>query len=263
MNWHYVSGNEQRGPVDQGEFERLVQSGSITAETLVWHEGLAEWRSYGEVAQPQPPPAAGPATGGVVCSQCGGAFGVEQMIRLGSGFVCATCKPIAMQKLREGVADGNSERIRQEHIKHEASVKSVGILYFLGSVFMILGGAISLANGDGVSLVVGLFFVAIGGLQIWVGIGLRRLRPWARIPTGILSGLGLLGFPLGTLINAYILYLIFSQKGKTVFSEEYQRIIEETPHIKYKTSIVVWVLVGLLVALVGFGLLGFFFSRRV
>ena len=112
------------------------------------------------------------------------------------------------------------------------------------------------------SIYVAALFALLGAGQIWVGTGLRRLRRWARIPTGILSGLGLLGFPLGTVINAYILYLIFSQKGKMVFSDEYQAVIEQTPHIKYRTSIVVWILLGLVLALMALGIIMAFVARR-
>jgi hypothetical protein len=47
----------------------------------------------------------------------------------------------------------------------------------------------------------------------------------------VLSGIGLLGFPIGTLINGYILYLFLSKKGRTVFAPEYQEVIEATPHV--------------------------------
>ena len=40
---------------------------------------------------------------------------------------------------------------------------------------------------------------------------------------------------------------LFSAKGKMVFSEEYKGVIAETPHIKYRSSIVTWILLGLLV----------------
>jgi hypothetical protein len=95
-----------------------------------------------------------------------------------------------------------------------------------------------------------LFLLTVGGLQLWVGLGLRKLRPWTRIAAGILSGIGLIAFPLGTLINGYILYLLFSKKGSTVFSADYQRVIADTPHIKYRTSILVWIVLGLLVLVV-------------
>jgi hypothetical protein len=58
----------------------------------------------------------------------------------------------------------------------------------------------------------------------------------------------------------YILYLLFSKKGATVFSEEYQRVIAATPEIKYRTSIVIWILLALLLLLIGVGLLAVFFG---
>lgn len=109
---------------------------------------------------------------------------------------------------------------------------------------------------------VSFIFLLLGAGQLWVGYGLRRLRKWARIPTGILSGLGLLAFPIGTLINAYILYLLFCQKGKMVFSDEYRAVIEQTPHIKYRTSIIVWIVLGLLLLLIAFAIFGAFVVRR-
>jgi hypothetical protein len=264
MNWYYVSNDERKGPVEQVEFDRLAQQGVITQTTLVWREGMAEWRPYSEFAAPPiggPPPPV--VAGGVVCSQCGQIFAPDQVIRLGGGFVCAACKPIATQKLREGVLNNNSaEQIRNDNLKHEASVKSIGFLYFFSATFLLLasfGMGISAASDSRGALASGLLavvFFGIAAILVWVGIGLRRLRPWARIPSGILSGLGLLGFPLGTLINGYILYLLFSAKGKMVFSPEYQRVIAETPHIKYRTSIVIWILLGLLLLFVGLAMFG-------
>jgi hypothetical protein len=258
MEWFYATGTDQKGPVEQVELERLVQAGVITRSTLVWREGMTDWKPYDEVANA----TIGSGQGEVVCSECGRLFGRDETIRLGSGFVCANCKPLAMQKLREGATNSTSEQIRQEHIKHEASVKSIGTLYFLGSAFLLLMSLVGLvglvsesgrsrdATGSAVGGVMFVLFFGIGVVQIVTGFGLRRLRPWARIPAGILSGLGLLAFPVGTLINGYILYLLFSQKGAMVFSEGYQRIIEETPHVKYRTPVLVWVLLILIVCVV-------------
>jgi len=262
MNWYYVSENEQKGPVADSEFERLVQTGVVNSSTLVWREGLAEWKPYDEFSATPPPPSVGLGQPAVTCSVCHQAFPLDQTIRLNNNYVCAGCKPVAMQKLREGVTNSTADQIRNDHIKHEASVKSVGFLYFLAAAFLILAGVMGITANQGTGLMVGLLLVLFGVAQIWVGIGLRGLKSWARIPTGILSGLGLLGFPLGTLINGYILYLVFSKKGKTVFSADYQRVIEQTPHIKYKTSIVVWILLGLLLLLMGLGLFAALFGSR-
>lgn len=262
MNWYYVSDNEQKGPVADSDFERLVQDGVVNSATLVWREGLAEWQPYRELSATPPPPGVGLSQPAVACSVCQQTFPLEQTIRLDNNYVCAGCKPVAMQKLREGVANSTAEQIRNDHLKHEASVKSVGFLYFLGAAFLILIGAFGMSADQGVGMIPGLLLLFFGLAQIWVGIGLRGLKPWARIPTGILSGLGLLGFPLGTLINGYILYLVFSKKGKMVFSDDYRHVIEQTPHIKYRTSTVVWILLGLLLLLMGLGLFAVLFGSR-
>ena len=123
-----------------------------------------------------------------------------------------------------------------------------GVAVAVGSVFASSG---SRAQGDVVGmLVVGLLVAALGVGQFWVGRGLRRLESWARTVSAILCGIGLLGFPVGTLINGYILYLLWSAKGKTIFTAEYRSVVEQTPHMKYKTSVVVWVVLGVLVLLV-------------
>lgn len=278
MSWFYASDGKQMGPVSDEEFQNLRGTGAIAGETLIWREGMANWQSCAEVFEgganetaPQSPTPAPLAMSGVVCTGCGGTFPMDEVVRLGDGFVCATCKPLAVQRMREGVASNDAEDIRNEHIKHEASVKSIGILYGLGAVamlvmgvvfaFSLLGSVSRAPSGQGEPAFLvgfGVVFVVLGGLQLAVAIGLRRLKPWARIVAGIFSGIGLLGFPLGTLINGYILYLLFSQKGKMVFSEEYQEVIAQTPHIKYRTSIVVWIFLGLVVFLLLFGLLAAF-----
>ncbi|HMP75756.1 MAG TPA: hypothetical protein PKE12_05600, partial [Kiritimatiellia bacterium] len=147
--------------------------------------------------------------------------------------------------------------IRQNHIKHEASVRSVGLLYYLGAFFMCLIGIVGVATHFSAtestapnSLLINVLLILVGFLQAWVGSGIRHLKSWSRLPAGILSGIGLLGFPIGTLINAYILFLLFSKRGTTVFSQEYQQIIAITPSIKYRTSVVVWIFLVLLILLI-------------
>ncbi len=268
MNWYYAVAAERKGPVNQTEFDRLVQEGSITAATLVWHEGMADWSAFGAV---NPPPITAAPASSVVCSGCRGTFAREDVVSLGGSAYCAACKPAAVQRMQEGLAPdvGGAEAIRNAHLKHEASIKSVGILYYLGGTFLILAGlggvVVAFAPGSGqsgVGILVSLLFLLLAVCQFIVGRGLRQLRPWARTPTAILSGIGLLGFPLGTLINGYIMYLVLSDKGRKIMSEDYARVVEQTPHIKYKTSIVVWIFLGLLLLLIVVALIGAFASKR-
>lgn len=149
-----------------------------------------------------------------------------------------------------------AELIRSEHVKHEASVKSIGTLYYIGGVILVLAaiGLVAALYIDSSSepqlglLTVMLAIYAVFGIVSFVlGYGLRRLAPWARIPTVIVACIGLLGFPVGTLINGYILYLVLSEKGRRIFEPDYAEIVAATPHIKYRTSIVVWIVLAILI----------------
>ena len=158
-------------------------------------------------------------------------------------------------------ANAEAEAIRRAHISHEASIKAVGLLYYLGGVGVTLAAAASLLGARDASVTLTLALIALGVGQFFAGWAVRALRPWGRILGCVLSGLGLLGFPIGTAINAYILYLFLSKKGRTIFAPEYQAVIAATPDVRYRTSILVWIFLALLVALIGFGMLGTFFGK--
>lgn len=158
----------------------------------------------------------------------------------------------------EGAADANlaeAETVRKEHIGHEASIKSVGILYYLGALGLLIAGIAQFGtfsdSSFGFSIGIAAFFIGLGALYFWIGSGLRKLKRSIKNVAGVFSVLGLINFPVGTIINGYILYLLYSKKGTMVFSDKYQNIIDATPHIKYKTSIVIWIILALLLLLIG------------
>lgn len=164
------------------------------------------------------------------------------------------------------VIDPAAESVRKLHLNHEASLQSVGALYLLGCVLLSFAALATLVADDSKSLGERITFfgfcAAFAGLQGWTGLKMRKLNPAARTPATVISGIGLLGFPLGTLISAYILWLLHSTKGKYVFTPEYAAIQAATPHIKYKTSIVVWILFGLVVLMLVTALFAVFAGKR-
>jgi len=100
-------------------------------------------------------------------------------------------------------------------------------------------------------------YLVIATLGVYVGWGLKRLNSRVRIVAGVLSALGLIAIPLGTLINGFFLYLLFNRKGKMVFSDEYRDVIRQTPDMRYRASwIVVAVLIGLIALIIG-GIAGY------
>jgi hypothetical protein len=145
-------------------------------------------------------------------------------------------------------ANAEAEATRKAHISHEASIKAVGILYYLGGAgvtLVAIAGLFAATAAADLGLAVGLLAIGVG--QFFAGYGVRALRRWGRIVGCVISALGLLALGIGTIINAYILYLFLSKKGRTIFSPEYQEVIALTPHVKYRTSILVWIFLGLVV----------------
>jgi len=157
----------------------------------------------------------------------------------------------------EDTDQGEAETIRRAHLNHETSVKGAGSFYLLGGILLTIGAVLALAAGgvtDGADAIVAFVVMGIGAAQLWAGLKVRALQRGGRIAGGLLSSLGLLAFPIGTLINGYILWLFFSDKGRTVFSDAYRDVIAATPHVKAKTSIVVWILLALLLGLLALGI---------
>lgn len=106
MTWYYVSGGQQAGPVDQAAFDELIRGGVITPETLVWKEGMANWQPQRSLLVEIPSAAstayATPAAGQQRCFYCRQTFAEDEVVTLAGGFVCATCKPVVLQRLQEG-----------------------------------------------------------------------------------------------------------------------------------------------------------------
>src|SRR5262245_38527574 len=90
-------------------------------------------------------------------------------------------------------AHPQAEAVRREHINHEASIKAVGTLYYIGGFLGALGALVMLfplfaaATDKGVVgiAIVGLL-ATISAVYIVVGRGLRSLHVRARNPTIIL-----------------------------------------------------------------------------
>lgn len=78
-NWYYGENGEQRGPVEEHELRGLIAAGKVGGDTIIWREGMENWRKLSEVPEwsgqivgprPQVLPQAGspyqaPAAGGV------------------------------------------------------------------------------------------------------------------------------------------------------------------------------------------------------
>jgi hypothetical protein len=120
----------------------------------------------------------------------------------------------------------------------ETHVKVLGILTVVGGalgllsalvVLLVFGGVVASVSGDadaasaipvigltGMAVVVFLACWSLPGVII--GIGLYRLRPWARIAGIVVSVLALIAFPFGTMLGAYGLWVLFSKDTEQLFA---------------------------------------------
>lgn len=153
MEWYYVQAGQRVGPISQEELDRLFQSGATTLDTLVWRAGMADWQPYSAFKGVEPGLAAVlPSADSFVCSECGNSFSAENLIQIGSQRVCGNCKPILLQRLKEG-----------------ASLP--GVLQYAGFGIRFAAKAI-----DGVIAIM-LYWAMVLGL-----VGLSRARPQQETP---------------------------------------------------------------------------------
>ncbi len=114
MSWYYAENNERRGPIEDADFQSLVSAGTVTSETLVWREGFTEWVPYSQAssAASTSPMALSSATTALssadtsaqACSQCGRLFPADEMVSYEGRSICAGCKPLFFQKIKEGAS---------------------------------------------------------------------------------------------------------------------------------------------------------------
>src|SRR5579885_2815629 len=104
MDWFYADAGKQVGPIEEAVFRDLANAGVILQDTLVWRAGMANWQPFHIVqGQIQQPPALPLQSGVQYCSECGKPHPTDELAAFGSTLVCANCKPLYAQKLREGI----------------------------------------------------------------------------------------------------------------------------------------------------------------
>jgi hypothetical protein len=94
----------------------------------------------------------------------------------------------------------------------------------IGSI-VLFGGAISgdrealfITGAVGVAIACFLILVSLPGML--AGIGLLKMRPWARIVAIIVGVLHILSFPLGTALGVYTLWVLLNAETETLFRSQ-------------------------------------------
>lgn len=120
------------------------------------------------------------------------------------------------------------------HVKVLGALQiAFGALGLMGALLLmfVFGGVAGIAGASGdpdaaIAIpIIGITGIALVGVlvvlslpSVIVGVGLLRLRPWARVGGIVLSLMSLIAVPFGTLIGAYGLWVLFSKDTERLFT---------------------------------------------
>jgi len=98
------------------------------------------------------------------------------------------------------------------------------LLLVAGFVFVLLTG-VGVVSGDSEAMAilgivgtsVGVFLAALSAPGIAAGIGLLKRKSWGRFLAMVVGVLGLLNFPVGTLIGIYMLWVLMQDSAAEYF----------------------------------------------
>jgi len=185
MNWHYIEQGNAIGPVSDEQFEELARTGKINTDTLVWHEGMAAWTPYREAKGGSSPASPGPAAGIIspmgqkpeaVCTECGKIFPADEMISHGNARICASCKPVFMQKLSEGAQINTGELNYARILSRFAAVVLDGLILGVVNIVTGLVAGLSVAQAAGVQpKAAGALQFILFAIQISIGISYETI----------------------------------------------------------------------------------------
>lgn len=124
----------------------------------------------------------------------------------------------------------------------EQHVKIIGAIYIVLGVLAILGGFMvfitftlggaALSTGvegvpqgfgailAGMGLILSMLGIGFGVFGIIVAVNLRQFREWARIAQIVLSVLGLLSIPFGTVLGIYVLWALLNKETAALFQSD-------------------------------------------
>lgn len=169
MEWYYARNDDQIGPIDQAEFDKLVHAGTIHPGTLVWNPGMDDWVEYGEYLTSEGGVASAEEDTSVfargTCAECGLPFPRSELIAYSGLLVCGDCKPIFFQRLKEGATLPQSMRYAGFWIRFGASLVDIVILMVVGAPIQVISTLINpFGNESGAQLILVILMTFISYL---------------------------------------------------------------------------------------------------
>jgi hypothetical protein len=125
-----------------------------------------------------------------------------------------------------GSARARDVLVDQAPLRRPAAVTIMAVLHFLGAagalivgLLLMTGGAFAREAGGPFIVVFGVVVAGIGALQLACGMGLWGLKSYGRMLQIVFAAIGLIGFPIGTIIGVVVLVYLNKPGVKLLFSE--------------------------------------------
>ena len=162
MDWYYMDNGQEKGPLGKEKMQELVRSGAIVRDTHVRNGESQNWTTYGRIldaaankrgqqaqtnqgtqqaTQTSASQSLDPNKGGV-CTECGGTFAEDELLSYQDARVCASCKPVFFQKLKEGVAKTTFMDFAGFWIRFGAKIIDNIILFLVNTIIGLVAGFI-------------------------------------------------------------------------------------------------------------------------
>ncbi len=165
MKWYYAERKKPIGPIDEEQFQSLIDNGTIKPDTLIWRSGMKEWKPLSEVniaeigaseetteyekheeikTVEEVEAEYEPVDNLMVCSQCGKEFDRQEMILYQDHWICPLCKVIPEERAEEASVAGEGLQYANFWVRAGAKLIDIFILWTIGMfVTFFLGFFIS------------------------------------------------------------------------------------------------------------------------
>lgn len=162
----------------------------------------------------------------------------------------------ASRPLCKRCSGSDHEGTRNELGPHERNVRALSLWFWMLGIGSAVAAVSALTKVDrglanGASLgflqIVLLLIIPWSALFLVGAWHLPRFTKTGQVLGAVGSALGMVSFPLGTLIGVFALWVLLGKRGQAVFTQEYRAAIAATPQLKYGLSIGTKVALGLLV----------------
>lgn len=192
MPWYYLTDKDQQVPFDLDDAPNLIQGGVLSAQTLVWTEGMAEWLPahdglpdelrafFPSPEEPLPVAQALPGAGAGMAAAAAPAL-ASPMLRRGGAAPAAANDPAAAQRAAEIAAAQKSLAAADAAMVRDLTrplTTAAGWMKVIG-VALIVNGIITAVAPAVILLMIAAKFPLAAGIGIAVTLPFGIFQIWA------------------------------------------------------------------------------------